>query len=35
MIDASARAYLNAINKMAHYQMAVAEHREGRESAQA
>jgi 2-isopropylmalate synthase len=35
VVDASARAYLNALNKMAHYQMALAEHREGRESAQA
>jgi 2-isopropylmalate synthase len=33
VVDASARAYLNAINKMAHYQMAVAEHREAAESA--
>jgi 2-isopropylmalate synthase len=33
VVDASARAYLNAINKMAHYQMAVAEHREASESA--
>ena len=33
VVDASARAYLNAINKMAHYQMAVAEHREAADSA--
>ncbi len=30
VIDASARAYLNAINKMAHYKMALAEHKESR-----
>jgi 2-isopropylmalate synthase len=35
VVDASARAYLNAINKMAHYQMAVAEHREAADSAEA
>ena len=35
VVDASARAYLNAINKMVHYQMAVEEHRENRDSAQA
>jgi len=29
IVDASTRAYLNAINKMVHYQMAVAEHKEG------
>jgi len=28
VVDASARAYLNAINKMIHYQMALAEHKE-------
>jgi 2-isopropylmalate synthase len=35
VVDASARAYLNAINKMAHYQMAVAEHKEAADSARA
>ena len=30
IVDASTRAYLNAINKMVHYQMAVAEHKEGK-----
>jgi 2-isopropylmalate synthase len=33
IVDASARAYLNAINKMAHYQMALTEHQERVESA--
>jgi 2-isopropylmalate synthase len=33
VVDASARAYLNALNKMAHYQMAVAEHKEAADSA--
>jgi 2-isopropylmalate synthase len=28
IVDASARAYVNAINKMAHYQVALAEHQE-------
>jgi 2-isopropylmalate synthase len=28
IIDASARAYLNAVNKLVHYQMALAEHKE-------
>jgi 2-isopropylmalate synthase len=28
VVDASARAYLNAVNKLVHYQMAVAEHNE-------
>ncbi len=28
IVDASARAYLNAVNKLVHYQMAVAEHKE-------
>ncbi len=28
IVDASARAYLNAINKMVHYQVALAEHQE-------
>jgi 2-isopropylmalate synthase len=28
VVDASTRAYLNAINKMVHYQMAVEEHRQ-------
>jgi 2-isopropylmalate synthase len=30
IVDASTRAYLNALNKMAHYQMAVTEHRENK-----
>jgi 2-isopropylmalate synthase len=30
VVDASARAYLNAINKMAHYRMALAEHKESK-----
>ncbi len=30
VVDASARAYLNATNKMVHYQMAVSEHNEER-----
>jgi 2-isopropylmalate synthase len=28
VVDASARAYLNAVNKMVHYKVALAEHRE-------
>jgi 2-isopropylmalate synthase len=35
VVDASARAYLNAINKMIHYQMALAEHKEASDSARA
>jgi len=35
IIDASARAYLNAINKIVHYQMALAERRTNHESAEA
>jgi len=34
VVDASARAYLNAINKMAHYQLALAEHKDGRAGAE-
>jgi 2-isopropylmalate synthase len=30
IVDASTRAYLNALNKMVHYQLAVAEHKEGK-----
>ncbi len=33
IVDASARGYLNAINKMVHYQMALAEHRENSDAA--
>lgn len=35
IVDASARAYLNAINKMVHYQMALAEHQEQANTAEA
>jgi 2-isopropylmalate synthase len=35
VVDASARAYLNAINKMVHYQMALAEHQEQASSKEA
>jgi 2-isopropylmalate synthase len=30
VVDASARAYLNAINKLAHYKLALAEHRDSK-----
>jgi 2-isopropylmalate synthase len=33
VVDASARAYLNAINKLIHYQQAVADHSESRKQA--
>ena len=35
IVDASARAYLNAINKVVHYQMALEEHKNISDSAQA
>lgn len=35
VVDASARAYLNAVNKLVHYQMALAEHKEKNDAVQA
>ncbi len=35
IVDASARAYVNAINKMIHYQMALQEHKSAVDSAEA